>query len=150
MRFTNEPPHDKTNKMACAPSEDLADGQDDLSLRWAHMPFVDFVTNICIKQIMHSFCVYIQSLTTASGSRLFGSEHWIFYQEVLGLNPVGVESFSAMSYFSSLRLSCRHEAAQIISSPNSVCMSGWGAMINALALQCKVWRYDSPPFQSFG
>ena len=31
------------------------------------------VTNICIKQIMHSFCVYIQSLTTASGSRLFGS-----------------------------------------------------------------------------
>ena len=32
-----------------------------------------FVTNICIKQIMHSFCVYNQSLTTASGSRLFGS-----------------------------------------------------------------------------
>ena len=31
------------------------------------------VTNICIKQIMHSFCVYNQSLTTASGSRLFGS-----------------------------------------------------------------------------
>ena len=32
-----------------------------------------FVTNICIKQIMHSFSVYNQSLTTASGSRLFGS-----------------------------------------------------------------------------
>ena len=31
------------------------------------------VTNICIKQIMHSFCVYNQSLTTASGSRFFGS-----------------------------------------------------------------------------
>ena len=31
----------------------------------------DSVTNICIKQIMHSFCVYIQSLTTASGSRLW-------------------------------------------------------------------------------
>ena len=34
-------------------------------------------------------------------------EHWIFDQEVLGSNPVGVESFSAMPYFSSLRLSCR-------------------------------------------
>ena len=33
--------------------------------------------------------------------------HWIFDQEVLGSNPVGVESFSAMPYFSSLRLSCR-------------------------------------------
>ena len=34
-------------------------------------------------------------------------EHWTFDQEVLGSNPVGVESFSAMPYFSSLRLSCR-------------------------------------------
>ena len=34
-------------------------------------------------------------------------EHWIFDQKVLGSNPVGVESFSAMPYFSSLRLSCR-------------------------------------------
>ena len=33
-------------------------------------------------------------------------EHWIFDQEVLGSNPVGVESFSAMPYFSSLRLLC--------------------------------------------
>ena len=33
-------------------------------------------------------------------------EHWIFDQKVLGSNPVGVESFSAMPYFSSLRLSC--------------------------------------------
>ena len=34
-------------------------------------------------------------------------EHWTFDQEVLGSNPVGVESFSAMPYFSSLRPSCR-------------------------------------------
>ena len=73
-----------------------------------------FVTNICIKQIMHSFCVYIQSLTTASGSRLFGSVFRAldFDQEVLGSNPVGVESFSAMPYFSSLRLSCRKMGAR--------------------------------------
>ena len=31
------------------------------------------VRNICIKQIMHSFCVYNQSLTTASGSQPFGT-----------------------------------------------------------------------------
>ena len=61
--MTNEPRHDKTNKMACAPSEDSdqpghpsklsscgqqrllsdwADAQADLSLRWAHMPFCWF------------------------------------------------------------------------------------------------------------
>ena len=34
-------------------------------------------------------------------------EHCIFDQDVLGSNPVGVESFSAMPYFSSLRLSYR-------------------------------------------
>ena len=34
-------------------------------------------------------------------------EHWTFDQKVLGSNPVGVESFSAMPYFSSLRLSGR-------------------------------------------
>ena len=34
-------------------------------------------------------------------------EHWTFDQEVLGSNPVGVESFSAIPYFSSLRFSCR-------------------------------------------
>ena len=49
-----EPLHDKTNKKACAPSEDsdqpghlgLADWMDaqaDLSLRWAHIHFVGFV-----------------------------------------------------------------------------------------------------------
>ena len=38
-------------------------------------------------------------------------EHWIFDQEVLGSNPVGVESFSAIPYFSSLRLSCRKMGA---------------------------------------
>ena len=38
-----------------------------------HQHRVKSVTNICIKQNMHSFCAYIQSLTTASGSRLFGS-----------------------------------------------------------------------------
>ena len=37
-----EPPHDKTNKMICAPSEDSdqsghPDAQADLSLRWAHV-----------------------------------------------------------------------------------------------------------------
>ena len=50
-----EPPHDKTNKMACAPSEDSdqpghprrlwsdgADAQADLSLHLAHMPFCWF------------------------------------------------------------------------------------------------------------
>ena len=46
-----EPPHDKTNKMACAPSKDsdqpghpssLIRVQADLSLRWAHMPFCWF------------------------------------------------------------------------------------------------------------
>ena len=31
------------------------------------------VTNICIKQIMHSFGVYNQSMTIGSGSPLFGS-----------------------------------------------------------------------------
>ena len=70
--------------------------------------YIAVVTNICIKQIMHSFCVYIQSLTTASGSRLFGKSIGLFHQEVLGSNPVVVESFSAMPYFSSLRLSCRN------------------------------------------
>ena len=34
---------------------------------------LSIVVNICIKQVMHSFCVYNQALTTASGSRLFGS-----------------------------------------------------------------------------
>ena len=34
-------------------------------------------------------------------------EHWTFDQEVVGSNPVGVESFSAMPYFSSLRFFCR-------------------------------------------
>ena len=64
----NEPQHDKTNNMACAPSliriftvrsmgswwpnvpscghwrlwSDWADAQADLSLRWAHMPFCRF------------------------------------------------------------------------------------------------------------
>ena len=59
---------------------------------------------------MHSFCVCNQSLTTASKSRLFLAqwlEHWTFNEEVLGSNPVGVESFSAIPYFSSLRLSYR-------------------------------------------
>ena len=37
----NEPPHDKTNKMACAPSEGSV--QAELSLRWAHSHFVGFV-----------------------------------------------------------------------------------------------------------
>ena len=32
-------------------------------------------------------------------------EHWIFDQGVLGSNPVGVESFSAMPYFSSAFMS---------------------------------------------
>ena len=58
---------------------------------------------------MHSFCVYNQSLTTASAQWL---EHWISDQEVLGSNPVGVESFSAMPYFSSLRLSCSKMGAR--------------------------------------
>ena len=39
-----EPPHDKTSKMACAPSEDS--NQADLSLRWAHIHFVGFVTRL--------------------------------------------------------------------------------------------------------
>ena len=36
-----ELPHDKTNKMTCAPSEDSdqLDAQADLSLCWVHMPF---------------------------------------------------------------------------------------------------------------
>ena len=36
---TFEPPHDKTNKMTCATSEDSdqPDAQADPSLRWAHM-----------------------------------------------------------------------------------------------------------------
>ena len=53
----NEPHRDKTNKMACAPSEDSdqpghppslislrcpLDAQADLSLRWAYMPFCWF------------------------------------------------------------------------------------------------------------
>ena len=39
-----EPPHDKTSKMACAPSKDS--NQADLSLRWAHIHFVGFVTRL--------------------------------------------------------------------------------------------------------
>ena len=52
VAFTFEPPHDKTNKMTCAPNDDSdqrgylpdqrqdwADAQADPSLRWAHMPF---------------------------------------------------------------------------------------------------------------
>ena len=41
-----EPPHEKTNEMACAPSKDsdqVADAQADLSLCWAHSHFVGFV-----------------------------------------------------------------------------------------------------------
>ena len=61
---------------------------------------------------MHSFCVYIQSLTSTQSDQSSLSawsqgvdslaqwlEHWIFDQEVLGSNLVGVESFSAMPYF---------------------------------------------------
>ena len=67
-----EPPHDKTNKMACAPSEASAESslsacrkfgpvattkahseefdQADLSLRWAHSHFVGFVMRplVCV------------------------------------------------------------------------------------------------------
>ena len=69
---TNEPPHDKTNKMICVPSKDSelslsawrklgslathlahsedwsewADAQADLSLRWAHSHFVGFVMRL--------------------------------------------------------------------------------------------------------
>ena len=48
----DKPPHDKTNKMACAPSEgsdhpghplSLNRVQADLSLRWAHGHIVGFV-----------------------------------------------------------------------------------------------------------
>ena len=38
---TFEPPHDKTNTMAYASSDD-SDAQADLSLRWVHMPFCWF------------------------------------------------------------------------------------------------------------
>ena len=64
-----EPPHVKTNKMACAPSEDSsflhadsedwsdwADAQVDLSLRWAHMPccwFCHEMALLSILQITH-------------------------------------------------------------------------------------------------
>ena len=61
------------------------------------------VKNICIKQIMHSFCVYNLSLTTASGSRLFGSvvRALDFWPRGPGFESIGVESFSAMPYFCS-------------------------------------------------
>ena len=68
------------------------------------LKFISYVTDICIKQIMHSFCVYIQSLTTASGNRLFCSV--VRAMDFWPRGP-GFESFSAMPYFSSLRLSCR-------------------------------------------
>ena len=41
-----EPQHDETNKMSVCPAKtqiSLADAQADLSLRWAHTHFVDFV-----------------------------------------------------------------------------------------------------------
>ena len=104
---TYEPPHDKTNKLGCAPSEDSdqpghppslirvftvrmkkawvlsyplsaqrrhwsdwADAQDDLSLRWAHMPFCWFVT-------MRLMCVpfksyLIKNINTVS---IFTTDH---------------------------------------------------------------------------
>ena len=67
------------------------------------------VTNICIKQIMHSFGVYNQSMTIGSGSPLFGSVVRAFDfcpGGVLGSNPASGGSFSVL-YISSLRLSCR-------------------------------------------
>ena len=39
--MTNEPWHDKTNKVSVRPV--FADAQADLSLRWAHTDFVGFV-----------------------------------------------------------------------------------------------------------
>ena len=38
----HEPRHGKTNKMACAPSEDSDQPGHDLSLSWAHMSFCWF------------------------------------------------------------------------------------------------------------
>ena len=49
----SEPPHDKTNKMACAPSED-PDAQAYLSLRWAQMSFCWFCHEVA-QVIMYSW-----------------------------------------------------------------------------------------------
>ena len=68
-----EPPHDKTNKMACVPSEDKkawilsyplsaqqrlwsdwADAQADLSFRWVHSHFVGFVIRGLINDALDS------------------------------------------------------------------------------------------------
>ena len=50
--------HDKTNKVACAPSEDSDQSgypQADLSLRWAHMPYiVGFVMTWLIWSLLFS------------------------------------------------------------------------------------------------
>ena len=61
---------------------------------------------------MHSFYVYIQSLTTASGSRLFGSVVTAldFCPGDHGSNPARVVKFSAM-LFPLLPLSCRKMGA---------------------------------------
>ena len=58
------------------------------------------LTDCLPRQIMHSFKVYIQSLTTASGSRLFGSVvgELDFCPGNHGSVPFRVGNFSAMLY----------------------------------------------------
>ena len=64
---------------------------------------------IWVKQIMHRFCVYNQSLMRQGIDSLAQwLEYRISYRKVLGSNPEGFESFilamSLFLYFSLLRL----------------------------------------------
>ena len=64
-------------------------------------------------------------------------DHWTFDQEVLGSNPVGVESFSAIPYFSSLRLSCRKMGAKPFSEKT---FSGTSVLIQGV--ECGLHKAD--------
>ena len=65
-------------------------------------------------QITHSFEVYIQSLTTASKSRLFGSvvRALDFYPGGQGSNPTIDGKFFQLCFIPLIRLSCRKMGAR--------------------------------------
>ena len=92
--YTYEPPHDKTNKMACAPSED-----DDLSLRWAHSHFVGFVMRRLIsaavsQHVLKQFMLYVLELQVKFCS-CYGRRPKILFIHWNGGGKIIVQLFSA-------------------------------------------------------
>ena len=155
---TYQPPHDKTNKMACAPSEDSDQPghppslikvfpvpawsyvQADMSLHCAHMPFWSFCHEVAHIYIISS--VLVKTSSWDPKHRILDKSMWkhvsphIFFPcKASGTHWAGIRSLSCM--YSIMYLKSRMRCTQFLTYVTSLGATTWGFS----RLRCSHWYF---------